>query len=81
MYENFGFAPPIGSKNNICPILRYELSNQTNLNEGTGKPCAGHDKLMVWPNSFSKIDPFDSCANLGPAPPIGSRNDFRIVYL
>ena len=45
MYENFGFAPPIGSKK----ILNFQniLVNFTNLNEGTGKPCAGHDRLIA----------------------------------
>ena len=71
MYENFGFAPPIGSKK----ILNFQniLVNFTNLNEGTGKPCAGHDRLIAWFNSFNSIDPFDSCANFGPAPPMGSK--------
>ena len=46
--------------------------NQTNLNEGTGKLCAGQDKLMTSPERLSKIEPLDSWANLGLAPPIGS---------
>ena len=69
MYENFGFAPPIGSKISKIDIFWKYLEKFTHLNDGTGNPCAGHDKLIAWLNSFNKMDPFDSCANLGLAPP------------
>ena len=42
------------------------------LNAGTGYAWAGQVKLIVSAWSFNMIDPFDSWANFGLAPPIGS---------
>ena len=74
--ENFGFAPPIGSKNipMISSILYY-------LNAGTGYAWAGQDKLIVSASSFNIIDPLDSWANFGLAPPIGSMKNLWLTWM
>ena len=57
-WENFGLAPPIGSKTKQT-LLKPTLL-KTNLNDGTGCPWAGQLKLNMSPNRLLKIEPLDS---------------------
>ena len=61
--ENFGFVPPTGSVKNYT---------KTNLNEGSGKPCAGQFKAIEDSDLNFKMVPVPMVENFGFAPPMGS---------
>ena len=64
--DNFGADPPIGSDN----IAR--VTKSSNLNDGTGDPWAGHDKLNT--SACLILIRFNTALpeNFGTDPPIGS---------
>ena len=45
-----------------------------NLAEGTGKPCAGHDRQNGSDSRFSTVELFSPRLNIGADPPIGSKS-------
>ena len=68
-WANFGLAPPMGS-------TKIHL---TNLNAGTGKACAGQDKLMLSSDWTNQVELFEPWGNFGLAPPIGSIQNIKIL--
>ena len=68
-WANFGLAPPMGS-------TKIHL---TNLNAGTGKACAGQDKLMLSSDWTNQVELFEPWGNFGLAPPIGSTQNNGIL--
>lgn len=45
----------------------------THLNNGTGNPCAGHNRAKPVPNVASKEKIFEAEENAGALKPIGSK--------
>ena len=45
----------------------------TNLNDGSGEPIAGHNRLIAWSAFSVNVRLSDFCENLGLDPPIGSK--------
>lgn len=66
--ENAGALDPTGSEK--APIFICLLIY---LNDGTGKPCAGHKRLKLRPLTLLKIEPLEAVANVGAFEPTGSR--------
>ena len=62
--ENFGDEPPTGSEN----FVRFE----TDLNDGTGDPCAGQERLNGRAKDSSTVELFSFPENFGVDPPTGS---------
>ena len=62
--ENFGDEPPTGSEN----FVRFE----TDLNDGTGDPCAGQERLNGRAKDSSTVELFSFPENFGMDPPTGS---------
>ena len=48
--------------------------NDPNLADGTGKPCAGHDRQNGSDSRFSTVELFSPRLNIGADPPIGSES-------
>ena len=82
LLEALGRLGPIGSK-----ILTLKDGNRggaflqpcqevtdNNLAEGTGKPCAGHDRQNGSDSRFSTVELFSPRLNIGADPPIGSKS-------
>ena len=50
------------------------LVTDNNLADGTGKPCAGHDRQNGSDSRFSTVELFSPRLNIGADPPIGSKS-------
>ena len=63
--ENLGSEPPTGSE---------RLIFTTDLNDGTGDPWAGHERLNGLLAAFLTVELMDSPENFGEDPPTGSES-------
>ena len=61
--------------------LFKQIMKDSCLNEGTGDPCAGHERLNETSASVKSMEPFDTPANFGEDPPIGSKNWFYTLAM
>ena len=61
-------------------IYQFLCEKVSNLNEGTGNPCAGQDKLKGSEDGFSTVELFSPRLNMGADPPMGSKS-WRIIIL
>ena len=66
-WENFGLAPPIGSRN-----FEFSKWSSTNLNAGIGEPWAGQVKAIPLLKYSVNVRESNFEANFGLADPIGS---------
>lgn len=60
-------------------IFTNKIKRWSNLNAGTGKPCAGHSRLKLSNSFLTKSDSFVSDENLGIDPLIGSEGEESIL--
>ena len=76
--ENFGLALPMGSKVYIN-IWKANEMQDVYLNDGTGAPCAGHERDIISFSFLTNRLSLVSFENFGAAPPMGAIDNTKFT--